>query len=179
MKRGPRKKQVDIGVEPPFVIHALEMRSSPAWLALPDESRRLLDRLELEHLKHAGKHNGELVVTYDQFRAAGIRRQSIPEAIRIAEALGFIRVMKRGGRSVAGLKFPSLYRLTYLAYRNRSVDADYQSAFESLSPSHDWRRIASDQAAIDAIETARVTRHDQSQPRQRKPNAKVAERATA
>jgi hypothetical protein len=48
------------------------MRSSPAWLALPDNARRVLDRLELEHMQHGGAENGVLVVTFDDFERHGI-----------------------------------------------------------------------------------------------------------
>jgi hypothetical protein len=47
MSRTGRKRSAIAGA---FVAHSLEMRSSPAWMALPDNARRVLDRLELEHM---------------------------------------------------------------------------------------------------------------------------------
>src|SRR5829696_1304072 len=58
-----------------FIAHSLELRTSPAWRALPDNARRVLDRLELEHMQHAGGRNGTLICTFDDFAKNGIRRK--------------------------------------------------------------------------------------------------------
>ena len=54
-----------------FVAHSRELRESAAWRALPDNARRVLDRLELEHMRHGGAANGRLVCTYYRFREGG------------------------------------------------------------------------------------------------------------
>lgn len=50
----------------------LEMLTAPAWAAVPVPLRRILERLEVEHLKHGGKDNGYLRVDYSQFVDCGV-----------------------------------------------------------------------------------------------------------
>src|SRR3954447_23862008 len=94
-----------------FVAHRREMRESAAWRNLPDNARRILDRLEVEHMRHGGAENGALPCTYSDFVAAGVRRASVSLAIRQCVALGFLVVTHRGGRSNAEYRNPSRYRL--------------------------------------------------------------------
>jgi hypothetical protein len=127
------------------------MRESPAWQALSDNGRRLLDRLELEHMRHGGAENGALPCTYDDFKDAGIRRSSVAEAIREAVALGFLEVTKHGGQSVGGYRSPNHYRLTYLVGCGRSPDA-----------THDWRKVQDPASAL--AKSAAHTRDIDSRP---------------
>jgi hypothetical protein len=93
----------------------LEMVTSLSWLALTMHANAaaVVWRLIVEHMGHAGARNGDLTCTYNDFMDFGIRRQSISEAITIAEQLGFIDV-KRGKRAEFGRdKNPSKYRLTF------------------------------------------------------------------
>jgi hypothetical protein len=92
-----------------------EMMQSPAWLALMmnPNAMAVVWRLIAEHLSHGGTANGELICTYDDFARYGIRRQSVMEAITIAEQLGFITVI-RGKRAEFGRdRLPSIYALTF------------------------------------------------------------------
>lgn len=129
------------------------MRRSEAWRALPDNARRLLDRLELEHMEHGGAENGFLKCTYTAFAAAAIRRPSIALAIRQCEALGFLRVTKRGGRSISDNRWPSEYFLTYLAGRGRSLER-----------TDEWKHISSKEDADRALHRAAQTRNYSTQP---------------
>lgn len=97
-----------------FVAHRVDMMTSLAWGALPHAARRVMDRLEIEHMNHGGCENGMLACTYDDFARYGIRRQSIPVALIYLEALGFIEVTEQGRASFADLRTPSRYRLTFL-----------------------------------------------------------------
>jgi hypothetical protein len=125
-----------------FIAHAREFRESPAWGALPDNARRVLDRLELEHMRHGGSENGKLPVTYSDFVKAGIRRASVSLAIRQCEKLGFVEITKRGGRSISDVRCPSHYRLTYVFGRSNSI------------PSDEWKRIKTDEEAREALRAA-------------------------
>ncbi len=119
-----------------------EMLASPAWRGLTLNARRVIDRILIEHMSHAGTENGNLVVTFDDFAVFGVRRQSIHEAIEVAKALGWIAVTRKGGRSIGGIKRPSVYRLTFLPQHDGSARTN------------DWRRIVDDQTArrlVDAI----------------------------
>jgi len=131
-----------------FVAHPRELRESAAWRALPDNARRILDRLELEHMRHGGAENGALPCTYSDFVAAGVRRASVSLAIRQCAALGFLEVTHRGGRSNAEYRNPSRYRLTYLNGRGTS----------SLR-TDEWARIACDEDAMAALRQERCSKN--------------------
>ncbi len=122
-----------------FVGHLLEMRESPAWAALPDNARRILDRLEVEHMRHGGTLNGELPCPYGDFEKAGVRRASIPRALRECKALGFIEIVRKG-YVTSTFRQPSLYRLTYVTGRGKSPE-----------PTHEWKRITSPEHANAAL----------------------------
>ena len=71
----------DVGRPPrdqPWCWYAIEMMQSDAWRDISINDRRMLDRLESENMSHGGYEDGNLVVTYDQFVAAGIRRKVDP-----------------------------------------------------------------------------------------------------
>jgi len=118
-----------------FIAHTRAMRESAAWRALPDNARRVLDRLELEHMAHGGAANGKLVCTYTDFAKWGIRRRSIPLAIRQAVALGFLEVTRRGYITSGDFKAPSTYRLTYVFGADSRLDG---------SPTNEWEAIDAD-----------------------------------
>ena len=81
-----------------WVAHTREMRESPAWRYLPDTARRVLALFELEHMRCGGAKNGGLVLTYTAIAQGKVRRKSISLAIRQCEALGFLRITRRGAR---------------------------------------------------------------------------------
>lgn len=137
-----------------FVAHPLELRRSPAWRALSDEGRRLLARLELEHMEHGGAANGALACTYADFVDDGMRRTSIPGAIRECVALGFLAVTQQGRPAISDFRRPNLYRLTYLNGRDRSPE-----------PTHEWRSIGTDEAASAAVAKAAQPSKRPTRPR--------------
>src|SRR5215212_11907533 len=87
-----------------FVAHSLEMRLSLAWRHLPDDARRVLDCLEVEHLRHGGADNGALPYTYKQFAQNGIRYGAIPKAVRQCVRLGFLEITRQGGMAASGFR---------------------------------------------------------------------------
>ena len=89
--------------------------------------RRVLDRLCIEHMAHAGSENGNLKCTYGDFEACGIRRKSIAPALRRLEALGLIETIEKGTIAKGEFRFPARYRLTFLA--------------GNIPATHEWRRI--------------------------------------
>ncbi|UVC17578.1 hypothetical protein IHQ72_10990 [Mesorhizobium onobrychidis] len=88
------------------------MRLSPAWKALRGNDKLLLERLEEEHMAHAGTTD-VLPVTFSDFEEWGVRRAAIAECIARVEALGFVECIERGRASKAEHRFPTKYRLTY------------------------------------------------------------------
>jgi hypothetical protein len=71
-------------------------------------ARRMLDLLELEHMAHGGRENGNLMLT---FVRAGIRRESIAPTMVELERLGWIEVYRGGYRGFAR-SMPNRSRLT-------------------------------------------------------------------
>lgn len=96
-----------------FMPHPLVMRESPGFRALNMAARRILDFLELEHMRHGGKENGRLLAPYAQLVAAGITRRDVRPAIDTLESLGFIRRTEHGER-LGGRPNASRYALTWL-----------------------------------------------------------------
>jgi hypothetical protein len=113
-----------------FVPHRLALLESYAWRSLSGEAHLTLHRIEIEHLRHGGKENGDLVVLYDHFLAyVGGHRRGIARALRDLEALGLIRVV-RGRAGNGEFRTPSKYRLTYLPSGGQP-------------PTDEWREITS------------------------------------
>lgn len=111
-----------------FIAHRVAMIESDAWAGLSLPARRILDRLEIEHAHHGGVENGNLICTYDDFARAGVRRQSVADALRELETIGFLEVIQRGRRAAGGFHAPSRYRLTYLHTKQSN-------------PTDEWRRF--------------------------------------
>jgi hypothetical protein len=97
-----------------FIWFERELLESPAWAAMTLPARRVVERVVIEHMKHGGTRNGALIVTYDDFERFGLRRKSVPDAIRIAVALGFLDVTSRGRRSHGIARRASTYGITWL-----------------------------------------------------------------
>lgn len=138
-----KRKRGRTPINEQFIAHRISMRESIAWRALPDEARRILDRLEVEHAHQAGAENGMLVQTYTQFHAAGIRRSSISQAIRQCETLGFLKAQKFGYATSNGLKPASRYCLTYV-----------NGWGQSPAPTDDWKKIVTLEQAEAALKRA-------------------------
>jgi hypothetical protein len=146
-----------------FIIHTLEMRESPAWRALPANARLVLDRLEVELMRHGGFENGNLAVPYSDFVKAGVRRNSIAPAIRQLVALGFIEVTQ-GKRSLSYYRSCSLYRLTHVLSRRTGEK-------HNIEPTNEWRRIKSDEDAAAVLKVAADARNHGTQAAPQKQKA--------
>ena len=113
-----------------FVPHTVEMLESPAWRVLSQSARRVLDRIELEHMYHGNVENGRLPVTFENFEDYGLDRKSVAPAIRELEALGFIEITQRGRSGNAEFRRPNQFRLTYVH--------KYQAGEQATN---EWRKI--------------------------------------
>jgi len=141
---GRRKPERHTKIEGQFVPLLAEMIASPAYRVLSLAARRVLDRLQLEHLRHGGVENGRLSVSYDQFVEHGVHRHSVGPALREVAALGFLAIVERGSGGNATYRRSSTYRVTFLPTREAAA-------------SNDWRRI---QDIEDAKAVAEVARAD-------------------
>jgi hypothetical protein len=132
--RANRVRDVEPGMA--WVPHSAELLASSAWRTRPIHCVRLLDRLELEHMAHAGRENGYLIVTYEQLVECGIGRRFIRAAIAEAEERGLLVVERHGAYRGGARRQPNLYRLTYLRSRFEAVTGTpYQ-----VGPTNDWRQ---------------------------------------
>ena len=90
------------------------MLMSPARRVLSRAARQILDGIEIELLRHGGKDNGALIVTYENFKQYGVHHNAIGPGLREVEVLGFIEITQRGFAGNADERQPHRYRLTYL-----------------------------------------------------------------
>jgi len=102
----------------PWVWLTREVLSSPSWMAMSANARRLVDFLLLEHLSHAGTENGNLAATHKQLEIYGLTRNCIAGAVEECVFLGLVR-FERGGRWGFTNK-PSRFRLTFYPDKNEN-----------------------------------------------------------
>lgn len=114
MSARPRKPGKSGQIDGPWVAHRRALLESAAWQSLSLAARRVLDRLEIEHMQHAGLENGRLKTTYADLEAFGVRRASVSGALAELIATGLVRVTEQGRGGNAEYRRASCYRLTYL-----------------------------------------------------------------
>lgn len=141
----------------PWIGHPLELLRSPAYRSLGINARRCLDRIEIEHLAHAGKENGNLIVTYDDFVAYGATRECVRAALQELEDAGLIEITQQGGLA-RGERHPNKYRLTFEPDRERSPRTD------------EWEKITAEQI----VERAQSRRELESRRRSNKEGRRLA-----
>jgi hypothetical protein len=117
-----------------WVWHTLSLMTSPAWRRRSDDLKILLDILEVEHMRHAGLENGNLLATFNDLVKAGIRRSNIAAAVKEGEALKLLVATRQGEDLTTGRRQPTRYRLTYLASR-----AVVEGRTEWSAPTDDWK----------------------------------------
>jgi hypothetical protein len=128
-----------------FIPHRRAMLESPAWRALPEQGRKVLDRIEIEYLRRSGTENGHVVVTYANFTDyTDLYPRDIACGIKAAEVLGFLRI-GRGCGGNADFKAPNTYTLTYMSIREQE-------------PTDDWQKIHSLDDAKEKLAAVRKSR---------------------
>jgi hypothetical protein len=99
----------------PWGWFSFELLESAAMRSLSVNGRRVLDRIRLEHMAHAGLENGRLKVTWDDFVKFGVGRRFIAGALTEVIVAGIVAITQPGrkawGRDPGD---PTQYRLTYL-----------------------------------------------------------------
>lgn len=131
-------KQLNYLGDKSFVAHIKELIESPAWQYRSINCRKLIDRIEIEEASHAGKENGYLKITYDNFVKYGIDRKYIDGAIREAEELGLILVV-RDPRENVTKSYPNKFTLNYLPVK--SVEPEGY-----VLPNEQWKNVTEEQA---------------------------------
>ncbi|RAH99863.1 hypothetical protein DLJ53_19150 [Acuticoccus sediminis] len=150
MSDGSRASKLRKGeLDGPWIAHEDAMRRSFAFRALTFNDLRVLFRLEEEHMAHAGSENGNLQVSYPQFRDYGLPNdEAISLAIKRLEALGFVDVKRAGYDSSRGQRAPNRYRLTYVVGRHR---VDHGNIVPAPVRTHDWDKLRSSEAVTKAL----------------------------
>ncbi|TGS95278.1 hypothetical protein EN814_16385 [Mesorhizobium sp. M2D.F.Ca.ET.171.01.1.1] len=116
-----------------WLPHRLELYLSPAWSeSRVGPLRAMLERLEIEHLRHGGYNNGELYVSYTQFVDFGISRKSVRPTQQLAVDLGLLEVMHTQGDGV--IKGSNAYRLTYVPAKGKDT------------PTDEWKTVSKEKA---------------------------------
>jgi hypothetical protein len=156
-----KPKKVPFMMEGWFMARPLPMLESPAFRALSFAGHRFLIRLEIEHLHHARKENGRLIVTYGQF-AEWIHRNSVAAAQRECCALGFVEVTVHGRGGP--FKRPNRYRLTY--------DTHIGANGQPVAATNEWRTIQTLEQAETIAEKARSGGTNTVTPRKQKAGPK-------
>jgi hypothetical protein len=131
------------------------MLASPAYRVLSLAAHRVLSRIEIELSFHAGKDNGSLIVTKEQFQEYGVHHHGVAPAIRELEALGFLRVV-RGSGGNGGYRKPNLFRLTYLP---TGLDG----------PTNEWAAVETVEDAEAVARAARADKADGYRPKRTRP----------
>ena len=113
----------------PWVWLTREMIESEAWGTLSLAARRLIDRVEIEHMDHAGTENGNLIVTYNDLVKFGLRRSSISGAIKETVERGLLVILEKGRRSTGPDRWPTRYALGWLPLNDGTPAANRWKAW--------------------------------------------------
>jgi hypothetical protein len=85
-----------------------DILESGAWRSLSINARRFIDFLLIEHMKHGGRKNGQLLAPRRQLEDAGIGSHFVSAAIEETVSRGLVLVKHGRGRR------PNIYALTWL-----------------------------------------------------------------
>jgi hypothetical protein len=99
---------------PAFIMSRLTMLDSVAYWALKPIEVRILQVIEIEHMRHGGVENGRLIVTRRQLEKRGIPLKAIAPGLRALVALGFIEITQRGAAGIGDHAQAHKFRLTYV-----------------------------------------------------------------
>lgn len=118
-----------------------------------------------EHAAHAGKLNGRLRVTHDQFRKRGCTGELIADAIEELEYKGLVKVQR--GRAADGTPHPNYYQLTFVG--------DH----EGSPPTNEWKKVSAERCVQwgETERAARAQKRKRKAERQRKSSLREPELA--
>lgn len=152
-KMGRRTNHPPDGVA--WIWHTVELLASPAWCTQSINCRRLINFLEIEHLKHGGNENGSLLAPYGQLVGFGIGRRLIHASIAEAEQRGLVRV-DRGGRRGVVMTEVNRFCLTYMWSRKK-----ISGFWDWTPPTDDWKQfLGSGQSRRNSARRCTVTVHE-------------------
>jgi hypothetical protein len=130
-----------------FSSRPVELLESPALRVLSRAAHLALIRIEIELRRHAGRCNGELIITKQQFVEFGLHHHAVAPALRELQALGIIDI-KHGRGGNAEFWQPNRFLLNYLC---GAADAHDQIT-------NAWKRFKTLEEAERAALAARATK---------------------
>jgi hypothetical protein len=139
------RRQKHTTIDGPFVARTRAMLESPAYRVLSLSGHRVLARVEIEHLSHAGQENGRLPVTFNNFVDFGIDPHSVVPAIRECVALRFLEISRVGRAGNGEFRQATLYRLTYIHTYRPDVRA-----------TNEWQFVRTPEQAEELAKAARA-----------------------
>ena len=116
-----RKRRNQIAEQ--FVAYTRTMIASPAYRVLSLQGRKVLRRLELEHMAHGGQDNGKLPCRYEDFIEYGCRKKSLSSALIEVGILGFAKTVTLGTRAhgdIPGKASTFLLRVSWRVVQQRT-----------------------------------------------------------
>jgi hypothetical protein len=122
--------------------------AAPRGPVLPGEGKTVISRIEYEHLKHGGKDNGRLPVTYEDFAEFGLSTEAAVRGVLFAEGLGFISVTV-ATEIKSNIRPPNLYSLGWLPLCDMTPAARTWQKFKTVEEA---------QQVVDRIKDARKRR---------------------
>jgi hypothetical protein len=87
--------------------------------------RRVIDRLLIEHMNHAGTMNGQLRVSHRQFIKCGVTKNMVAPAIRGLVERGLVRITPT--ESDGDIRGYYQYRLTFLPANSKEPTNEWRS----------------------------------------------------
>ena len=143
-----------------FAWFTSKLMRSPAFRAMSLNARKLVDRVQIEHMSQGGASNGNLVVTYADLVEWGIRRNSIAPAIAEVVALGLLEHRPGRASHIAGRGHPQIFRISWLPTADEP-------------PSTKWCAFETVEQAGKVAKTTRATGTDARHNAKRTPSAKI------
>lgn len=114
----------------PWVWLTRELLESDAWRTAPINTRRVVERVALEHMAHAGTMNGKLVCTYTDFAQYGVAKRYTPGAIADAGARGLVNKTQQGSAAPGIDRWPSQYALGWLPMHDGAAAPNRWKAYQ-------------------------------------------------
>jgi hypothetical protein len=128
----------------PFIMLPRSLLESFAWRAASLSCRLAVDRVTIEHLRHAGTQNGNLIVRKVDFIEHGIYNDGVAPALREACALGFLMMTVRGRAGNAEHRSAHQWALTFIRDKRGKMLSTTWKRFQSLE---DAEKVAAEARA--------------------------------
>jgi len=131
-----------------FVKMPRALLQSDAWRTLGINERRVADFLMLEHMRHGGRKNGDLIAPQRQLVQHGIGGRFIAAAFHSLETRGLVRCRRHDAYS------PNTYELTWLPCRGGPAVNDWQQFHEPVPVLHEGAARAGARADVKRCSTS-------------------------